>query len=88
MRGNTWSELTENQRHKARLGSGHALARAFTAEPCGILLLATDGLFDYLELDAIARVLRSPSDNVAHALVQLLRDRYRRPFHSGTCPIP
>lgn len=78
MSPNGWHELTENQLRKARLGTGHARAQPFTARPHGTLLLATDGLLDFVQLSDVASVLRSDPEDAASALVQLVRTRFRQ----------
>jgi serine/threonine protein phosphatase PrpC len=73
-----WHELTERQIRKARLGTGRAQAQSFSARPSGTLLLATDGLFDYVKFDDIANVLRAAPHDAAEALVQLLRAHFQK----------
>ncbi|MFO0817997.1 MAG: PP2C family serine/threonine-protein phosphatase [Pirellulales bacterium] len=51
-------DLTRNQNRKPRLGSGNASPVSFTHAPLnGVLLVATDGFFDYAKRDAITPII-------------------------------
>lgn len=75
---NRWHELTEHQLAKARLGTGCSQARPFAGNPYGTLLVATDGLFDYVRFGDIANVLGSAPADPAAALVQLVASGFRK----------
>ncbi|WP_394833168.1 protein phosphatase 2C domain-containing protein [Pendulispora rubella] len=70
-------ELTSEQARKPRLGTGRARPCAFSVEARGVLVLGTDGLFDYADPNDMFEVVRVPSDNGAEALVRLVRHRHR-----------
>jgi serine/threonine protein phosphatase PrpC len=74
-----WQELTGCQHRKPRLGSGHARPQPFTAIPHGILLVGTDGLFDYARFDEMASVALTHSGDAADALVRLVTTRHSQP---------
>lgn len=51
-------DLTQNQNRKPLLGSGSAVPVSFMTSPLeGVLLIATDGLFDYAKQDAITTMI-------------------------------
>lgn len=66
-------ELTANQRRKPLLGSGRSMPVPFVAtfSPGSVLVLGSDGLFDYAEHRAIARL--ALGDAPASAFVDLAR---------------
>jgi PPM family protein phosphatase len=69
-------ELTSAQRRKPRLGTGRATAVGFRAPAEGVLVVGTDGLFDYAKLDDIVATLGTPDDDPAAALVDFVRRRH------------
>ncbi len=71
-------ELTRGQQRKPRLGSGRASPRGFVAAPAGTLLVATDGLFDYVPLPAIRDIVVRAGSKVADALIELVLARCRQ----------
>ncbi|XXT19700.1 hypothetical protein WME94_56720 [Sorangium sp. So ce429] len=72
-----WRELTSHQSRKPRLGTGQAKARPFIADAQGILVVGTDGLFDYAKLDDLSRAILTASECGADALVRLVLERHR-----------
>jgi len=70
-------ELTRGQTRKPLLGSGASLPHSFVrALANGILVIATDGLWKYANLDLIEqRVRNSPADVLASQLAELARLR-------------
>lgn len=70
-------ELTSRQSRRPRLGTGHAKPLPFSANAHGVLVVGTDGLFDYVKLDDISRVIRAPVAPETDALIGLVRERYR-----------
>lgn len=76
VRDGTTDDLTEKQKRKLRLGSGRASPVTFEREALtGILLAATDGLFNYARPDVIARIVTESEDldEVAEGLVEAVR---------------
>lgn len=71
-------ELTRDQQRRPRLGSGRALPRAFAAAAAGTLVVASDGLFDYVPMAAIREVVIRAGSNLAGALVELVLARCRQ----------
>ena len=54
----TITDLTRNQNRKPLLGSGNAIPVSFMNSPLnGVLLIATDGFFDYAKRDAITPMI-------------------------------
>jgi serine/threonine protein phosphatase PrpC len=70
-------ELTGHQSRKPRLGTGHAKAQPFSADAHGVLVVGTDGLFDYTKLDDISRTILTAPEGGADALVRLVLEQYR-----------
>ncbi|MCC7000051.1 MAG: hypothetical protein IT370_35960 [Deltaproteobacteria bacterium] len=71
-------ELTRDQQRKPRLGSGRALPRPFAAGAAGTLLVASDGLFDYVSIAAIRDTVVRGGSGLASALVELVVARCRQ----------
>jgi serine/threonine protein phosphatase PrpC len=72
-------DLTAQQKPKLRLGSGRAFPVVFARDALnGTLVVATDGLFNYTELDDIAEALGAGGDDVA-AIARGLVERVRLP---------
>lgn len=69
--------LTDDVPRKPRLGSGRARPSSFSSHVRGRLVVATDGLFDYVPMDAIRRVVVENRDDTANALIRLIERRYR-----------
>ena len=72
-------ELTGQQPRKPRLGTGHAQAQPFCAEAHGVLVVGTDGLFDYVKLDDISRTILAAPAGSADVLIRLVLERHRSP---------
>jgi serine/threonine protein phosphatase PrpC len=72
------AELTKDQARKPRLGTGRTKPQPFTAEASGILVVGTDGLFDYARIEDVCAIARTavPKDAAA-ALVNLPGRRSR-----------
>lgn len=75
MTRDTAHELTSNQRRAPRLGTGRAVVEPFSSHAYGTLVIGTDGLFDYVAIDAIRSSVAHGAD--AEALIALVRDRHR-----------
>lgn len=75
----SFHELTRDQHRKPRLGTGRAIAQSFMTAAHGILVVATDGLFDHAKLADIQRTALHPSADPAAALVHLVIDHHRTP---------
>jgi serine/threonine protein phosphatase PrpC len=78
-------DLTVGQHTHRRLGSGRAVPVIFEHPVLeGVLLLASDGLFKYALMPAIARVVRtSPIGVAAEQLIELVR----LPFHDDMAAV-
>ena len=72
-------ELTRDQQRKPRLGSGRASPRGFVAARAGTLVVATDGLFDYVPIAAIRDTVARGGGSLAGALVELVLARFQQP---------
>jgi serine/threonine protein phosphatase PrpC len=69
-------KLTEHQIRKPLVGSGQAVAIAFEADFAGTLLLASDGLFNYVQPELIVACARKADlQAAAEALANLPRLR-------------
>jgi serine/threonine protein phosphatase PrpC len=69
-------ELTEGQHRKRRLGGGRAAPVLFERRSLdGVLVIATDGLFNYARPEVIAQAVATHQDldTTAQALVQVVR---------------
>lgn len=74
--GGLIDDLTEGQHRKRRLGGGRATPVLFeTPNLDGVLVIATDGLFNYARPEVIAQVVATHEylDATAQALVELVR---------------
>ncbi len=69
--------LTVGQHTSGRLGTNRVTPATFERPALtGVLVLATDGLFDYAAIDVIARIVRAdPIGSAAEHLVELVRLR-------------
>jgi serine/threonine protein phosphatase PrpC len=70
-------ELTSGQSHRPRLGTGRASVQPFGAEARGVLVAATDGLFDYINLNEMTNAVRAESADAGDALIRLVLDRHK-----------
>ncbi|MDP9149641.1 MAG: protein phosphatase 2C domain-containing protein [Myxococcota bacterium] len=70
-------ELTVGQHTKGRLGSNRVTPATFERPALsGVLVMATDGLFDYAAVDVIARIVRASAIGAAaERLIELIRLR-------------
>lgn len=74
--GGLIDDLTEGQHRKRRLGGGRAAPFVFVRPNLdGVLVIATDGLFNYARPEVIAQVVATHEylDATAQALVELVR---------------
>ena len=69
-------ELTGRQSRKPRLGTGRANPRPFVADARGVLVVGTDGLFDYAALEDVSLTLGDRAGS-ADSLVDLVREKHR-----------
>jgi serine/threonine protein phosphatase PrpC len=72
-----WQELTRLQFLRPRLGSGRARGRSFGADAHGTLVVATDGLFDYVRMEGIPPAFLREAASAGDALVRLVLDQHR-----------
>ena len=75
VRDGTISELTANQNRKPLIGSGMAEPVGFVCTPLdGLLLLGTDGFFNYAKPDAIlASIARSDFQTLPRKCIEMVR---------------
>jgi serine/threonine protein phosphatase PrpC len=70
-------ELTSGQSHRPRLGTGRASVQPFSAEAHGVLVAATDGLFDHVNPADVTNAVRAESADPGDALIRLVLDRHK-----------